>query len=186
MKRIILLGAASTLAGCAAIGEVGHTVGTTLGVTQGPVSAAADLRGAAGHPVGRAVATQAAVGTRIAVQIAGLAPGTYGAHIHATGRCDGPDFTSAGGHWNPLNREHGSQNPQGPHFGDLPNLVVGADGRGSITHVIPAAYLVLSAAPIIDQDGAALVVHAGPDDYRTDPSGNSGARIACGVLAVRP
>lgn len=181
MKPIILLLAASALplAGCTA-------VGTRLGLMQEPASAAAELRGSSGQLLGGASATQVANDTRVTVQAAGLPPGTYAAHIHTTGRCDGPDFTSAGGHWNPMNREHGSRNPQGPHFGDLPNLVVGANGRGSLTYVIPAAQLVVSAAPMLDADGAAVVVHANADDYRTDPSGNAGARIACGVLAVRP
>lgn len=183
MKPIILLVAASALplAGCASI----NTLGSSLGLTQKPLAAAAELRGSGGQALGRASATQVHNDTRVVIEATGLPPGTYAAHIHTTGRCDGPDFTSAGGHWNPLGRQHGSRNPQGPHVGDLPNLVVGPNGRGSLAYVIPAAYLVLSAAPMLDEDGAAVVVHAGPDDYRTDPSGNSGARIACGVLAAR-
>jgi Cu-Zn family superoxide dismutase len=94
------------------------------------------------------------------------------------GRCDAPDFTSAGGHWNPTQKKHGTMNPQGPHQGDLPNLVIGSDGRGTIGAVIPGATL----AGLLDADGAAMVIHAGPDDLMTDPSGNSGGRIACGVF----
>jgi Cu-Zn family superoxide dismutase len=98
--------------------------------------------------------------------------------VHAVGRCDPPGFESAGPHWNPTGREHGSQNPRGQHLGDLPNLLVGADGEGSFDLGIAGADL----RAMLDTDGAALVIHAGADDYRTDPSGNSGARIACGVF----
>ena len=108
--------------------------------------------------------------------------GTYGAHVHAVGRCDGPDFTTAGPHWNPTGQQHGKNNPQGMHKGDLPNLFVGADGRGVLEINLPAAWVAGGNAPLLDADGAAVVVHERADDYRTDPSGNSGARIACGVL----
>jgi Cu-Zn family superoxide dismutase len=118
----------------------------------------------------------------VRIEAAGLRPGTYGAHVHAVGRCDPPDFASAGPHWNPTGQQHGSQNPQGAHKGDLPNLMVGADGRGSVELVIPGVSLRGSRAPMLDADGAALVVHERADDYRTDPTGNSGGRIACGVF----
>ena len=94
------------------------------------------------------------------------------------GACDAPGFTTAGGHWNPTMRQHGSMNPNGQHEGDLPNLMIGSNGRGSLGAVIPGATI----AGLLDADGAALVVHAGPDDLMTDPAGNSGARIACGVF----
>lgn len=116
------------------------------------------------------------------VQAAGLPPGQYGVHIHTVGRCDAPAFESAGPHWNPADRQHGRLNPQGPHLGDLDNLEVSAEGHGRLEFAIPAAVLRGTQAAIIDADGAALMIHAAPDDYRTDPSGNSGARIACGVL----
>jgi Cu-Zn family superoxide dismutase len=113
-------------------------------------------------------------GQQLAIEVSGLAPGPHGLHLHAVGRCEGPDFAGAGPHWNPANRKHGSANPQGPHLGDLPNLEVGADGRGAATFSVPDG--------LVDGDGAALVIHASPDDYRTDPSGNSGARIACAAF----
>ena len=109
----------------------------------------------------------------------GLPAGVHGVHIHTTGKCDAPDFTTAGGHWNPTGKMHGSENPMGPHEGDLPNLTVGADGSGNLTFTVAGASL----ATMLDADGAAFVVHAGSDDYKTDPSGNSGGRIACGVFA---
>ena len=118
----------------------------------------------------------------VTVSVTDMAPGTYGAHLHTTGRCDAPTFETAGGHWNPTSRQHGSQNPQGQHLGDLPNVTVGDARRGQIEFRVPNASLQGGADPLFDADGAAVVIHAGPDDYRTDPSGNSGDRIACGVL----
>jgi Cu-Zn family superoxide dismutase len=109
----------------------------------------------------------------------GLVPGRrYGVHIHDVGRCEGPAFESAGPHWNPQARHHGLRNPAGAHLGDLPNLEIGADGTGAVRFPITATL-----ANLLDADGASVVIHAAPDDERTDPSGNSGARIACGVLA---
>jgi Cu-Zn family superoxide dismutase len=142
---------------------------------------AADLRDANGATMARATLEQADGAVRVRIAAAGLAAGTYGAHIHMTGRCDAPGFESAGAHWNPTGHQHGSENPQGPHLGDLPNLAVAADGTGEISFDIAGATLRGGNHPVLDDDGAAIIVHADPDDYRTDPSGNSGARIACGV-----
>ena len=113
-----------------------------------------------------------------------MPPGVHGAHIHEVGSCQAPDFTSAGGHWNPLGKQHGRDNMAGPHMGDMPNLIVGQDGTGTLELLVNGATLVGGAEPILDDDGAAIVIHQGPDDYRTDPSGNSGARVACGVIAA--
>lgn len=119
---------------------------------------------------------------RLLVEVFGMAPGTYGSHVHSVGLCEGPAFTSAGPHWNPAARQHGRLNPAGSHHGDLPNIVVGADGRGRIDSVIPD--MVEGRNSLFDVDGSALVVHARPDDERTDPTGNSGDRIACAVLTA--
>lgn len=145
-------------------------------------SLTADVRDSAGMT--RATATASPLGDGIRVQVAAtnMAPGAYGAHIHTTGRCDPPGFESAGGHWNPTNQQHGKDNPQGMHKGDLPNLMVGTDGRGTMEINIPGVSLAGAGPRLMDADGAALVIHASADDYRTDPSGNSGARIACGVF----
>ena len=145
--------------------------------------AAAEIRDANGRVVARAQASQATGGVRVRIEAAGLAPGSYGAHVHAVGRCDPPAFDSAGGHWNPTQRQHGAQNPQGPHLGDLPNLAVGTDGEGRLEFTIAGASLSGGARALLDADGATVMIHANPDDYRTDPSGNSGTRIACGVLS---
>jgi Cu-Zn family superoxide dismutase len=146
-------------------------------------TAAATLRDAAGQVRAEAQATEEGGGVRIRIAATGMSSGAYGAHVHTTGACSAPDFASAGGHWNPGGRQHGKDNPQGMHMGDLPNLEVGADGRGTLEFIVPDARLRSGASPLLDSDGAAIVVHAAPDDYRTDPSGNSGARTACGVLA---
>ena len=141
-----------------------------------------ELRAADGRPMGLASVTQEAGGVRVRITSTALPPGTHGAHLHSTGQCVAPDFTGAGPHWNPAGRRHGSESPQGPHLGDLPNLVVGADGRGLVEYLIPGAQLEEGGQRLLDGDGAAMVIHSAADDYRTDPSGNSGARIACGVL----
>jgi superoxide dismutase, Cu-Zn family len=120
---------------------------------------------------------------RLVVESTGLPAGTHGTHLHAVGRCDAPQFTTAGGHLNPMNRQHGLRNPAGPHLGDLPNLTVGANGQGRMETIVRGS-LTPGRAPLFDADGTALVVHAGADDMMTDPAGNSGARIACGVLAA--
>ena len=141
------------------------------------------LVNAAGHSVGTVRAWQTAGGVTFRLDAAGLPHGNHAVHVHTVGRCDPPDFASAGPHWNPTNRQHGSRNPAGPHAGDLPNLLVGTDGRGSFEFTIPSAGLSNGGRRLMDADGASIVLHARPDDYRTDPSGNSGARIACGVLS---
>ena len=127
-------------------------------------------------------------GSRIHIEATGLPAGVHGVHLHAVGRCDGPGFTAAGPHWNPTHRQHGHDNPAGHHEGDLGNVNVDPDG-GLHTDLI-ATDVRLLAAPgsrgfvISDADGTAFIIHASPDDERTDPSGNSGERIACAVVAA--
>lgn len=148
---------------------------------------AVPLVGPEGEMLGEVHGGDSAEGAVLQISAQGLPEGVHGLHIHAVGRCDGPTFESAGGHWNPENRQHGLNNPEGPHRGDLPNVTVGEDGNLQETVRISGSHLQPSrlygmANPIIDDDGAALVLHAGPDDYETDPSGASGERIACAVL----
>lgn len=138
---------------------------------------------------GTARIVEAGEGARIFIDAKNLPPGTHGLHLHAVGRCDAPDFTSAGPHWNPTNTQHGRLNPQGPHLGDLPSLTVASDGTASATITIQGSALRPSrehgsGPAVFDADGTALAIHAGPDDNRTDPGGNSGGRIACAVLAA--
>ena len=145
-------------------------------------SATAEARTSAGMLGARATATQAGDSIRVRVEATGMPQGTYAAHIHTTGVCTPPDFTSAGPHWNPTGQQHGRNNPAGMHKGDLPNLSVGTDGRGSFEYVVPGAWVSGGSVPMLDADGAAIVIHAQADDYRSDPSGNAGARMACGVF----
>jgi len=145
-------------------------------------TAYADIRDSAGRTLARASATEVGDSVRIRVDAAGLPAGIYGAHVHAVGVCTPPTFDSAGPHWNPTNRQHGRDNPQGRHLGDLPNLMVGTNGQGSFEFTIASASLHSGPRAMLDGDGAAIVVHARADDNRTDPSGNSGARIGCGTL----
>jgi len=123
-----------------------------------------------------------AAGETVAQATSKLPPGTHGFHVHAVGKCEGPDFKSAGGHFNPAGKQHGLENPAGPHAGDMPNLVVGADGTGTATVKLTGVSLDGGPDSLFHEGGTSLVVHAGPDDMKTDPAGNSGARIACGVI----
>jgi Cu-Zn family superoxide dismutase len=113
-----------------------------------------------------------------------LPHGIHGVHVHSVGRCDPPGFESAGPHWNPSGRLHGLASPRGPHAGDLPNVTVAANGVLGETVTLSGASLVGTggAGALLDADGASLVLHATADDNVTDPSGNSGARIACAVI----
>ena len=131
-----------------------------------------------GQTIGSVRAWQTAGGVSFRVTASGLPHGLHGIHVHTIGRCEGPDFASAGAHWNPAGKKHGMNNPAGPHAGDLPNVEVAANGVLGATVTLPGATM----AGLLDADGSALLIHAQPDDYVTDPSGNSGARIACAVI----
>lgn len=148
-------------------------------------SAMALMLGANSESRGTATIGRAAGGTVVLAKVEGLAPGTYAMHLHAVGKCEGPKFTSAGDHFNPGMKLHGKDNPMGPHVGDLPNVVVGAAGRGTVMFTIAGLSLTGGPASLLDADGASIIVHAAADDYRTDPGGNSGDRIACGVVSAR-
>lgn len=140
------------------------------------------LADARGKTVGTATARQVSGGIAIKVSVSGLPAGTKGIHVHMVGKCEAPSFQSAGGHWNPDMKQHGRDNPMGSHHGDLPNIVISKQGRGRLTFVIPRATLE-GPAGLFDTDGAALIIHEKADDYRTDPTGNSGGRIICGVFS---
>ena len=140
-----------------------------------------------GATIGRVELTQEANGVRMVVRITDeqrIRPGNHGIHFHAVGRCDTPDFASASGHFNPTARQHGAKNPQGAHAGDIENLVVPANAVGGVSWATTSTLFTLAAGPtgIFDADGAALVIHAAEDDETTDPTGNSGGRIACAIL----
>ncbi len=146
--------------------------------------AVAAVRNAAGHVLGAITLQQTADGVALRGQLRGLPPGPHGLHFHERGSCTPPDFASAGAHYNPHGRKHGLRNPEGPHAGDLPNLMVDNDGRATVDLVAPNVTLRGGDAPLLDADGTALVVHQDEDDQVTDPSGTSGDRIACGVVTA--
>ena len=152
------------------------------GVTSPPPSAGATLKDSNGRVVGSAVFLQESDGVRILLDLQGAPPGISGVHIHEVGRCEAPSFDSAGAHFNPNKAEHGTDNSRGPHAGDLPNITVDATGRGHLEVTNPRVTLEAGSTSLFDGRGTALVVHEKPDDLRTDPAGNSGRRIACGVI----
>jgi Cu-Zn family superoxide dismutase len=144
--------------------------------------ATAELRDATGKVAGTATFTQTPGGVHIVLETKGLPAGPKGVHLHEVGKCEAPEFTSAGGHFNPGKKQHGGMNPEGPHAGDLPNMTVAADGSGRMETTTDRITLGAGATSLFDADASALVVHAAPDDFRTDPTGNSGGRTLCGVV----
>lgn len=167
---LVILPATVALASCSSIADLPTE---RLG--------AATLTLANGVPAGTAQLVASGNDLSLAIAVTGLEPGPKGFHLHAIGQCKAPDFKSAGGHLNPLGRAHGSLSPDGKHVGDLPNLMIGQGGGGSLTIDLEGERDDLLGW-LFDADGTAIVIHAGPDDYRTDPSGAAGPRVACGVL----
>lgn len=155
---------------------------TSVAFGQAPSRATASLKNAQGVEVGTATITAAAGGVSIAATFKGLPPGTHAIHIHNVGICTPPDFTSSGGHFNPAGKQHGKDNPNGHHAGDLPNFDVDASGAGRISYTVPDVTLDDGPASLFHTGGTALVIHGSADDYKTDPTGNAGPRIACGVI----
>jgi Cu-Zn family superoxide dismutase len=171
MKHLLLaLPLAVALTGCQTVDEL-----PTQRLGQ------ATLRLANGLPGGTAQLLTSGTQVNISIAVVGLSPGVHGVHLHMVGSCDAPDFASAGAHLNPENKQHGMDNPAGSHLGDLPNLTVGNAGAGTVSATLRGTRDEVMSR-LFDGDGTAVVVHANSDDYRTDPSGNSGGRIACGVL----
>ncbi len=156
-------------------------------LVQGKPGARATLVDAGGKEVGAATFEQVPGGLRLWLKVSGLPPGFHAVHIHSVGLCEPPDFKSAGPHFNPYHKKHGKQNPEGPHAGDLPDLYVGKDGSGDLDLLVPAVTLLGEGeTSLFHPGGTALVIHASPDDNKTDPAGQAGNRIACGVIARVP
>ncbi len=166
--------AAAAVVGCSALQTAADRVATTT----------VDFVDVSGAARGSGVLWQDPLGVvHVDLQLVGLPPGPHGIHFHAVGRCDG-DFASAGSHYNPMNRKHGLNSPSGPHAGDAPNIAVAADGRARVRFTTDRVTLTPGPVTLNDSDGSALAIHAVADDQVTDPSGNSGARIACSVVRV--
>jgi Cu-Zn family superoxide dismutase len=144
-------------------------------------TASATLKDKDGKEVGQVVLTRAEDGVLMNLTLSGIAPGDHAFHVHAVGKCEPPDFKSAGPHFNPDQTKHGMMNAEGPHSGDMPNLHVPDSGKLQV-EILDTLVNLDGDAAVLDDDGSALIVHASADDYKTDPAGNAGDRIACGVV----
>ena len=181
ISRLIVVASLIVVAACSQTMSAGGDPNASLNPSPGTVLAT--VHDASGTDLGTLTIGERDAGLVVTGTLRGLAPGTHGIHIHAVGRCE-PPFQTAGGHWNPLTHQHGTENPNGPHAGDMQNIVAGSDGTAIVNVTTPTGTL-RGTNGLLDTDGASVVVHAAADDYKTDPSGNSGARVACGVVRVR-
>jgi superoxide dismutase, Cu-Zn family len=172
MKPLVPMIALLVLAGCAT-GQQGGKVPEK--------TAMAKLQRGDGSPAGSARLINRDDGVFLELDANAPGAGSFGMHIHATGKCEGPDFISAGPHWNPASRQHGRDNPMGSHAGDLPNVSANSAGKLILTQKLEG-YPFDGPAGVLDADGAALIIHEKADDYKTDPTGNSGKRVICGVF----
>ena len=144
--------------------------------------AVANLYNPGGEHVGVATFVEGDDGVRVAVNLRAMPPGTHAFHIHAAGSCETPGFKSAKGHFNPFGRQHGLRSPKGAHAGDLLNIVIGEDGTGAVIVTAPLVTLGKGENSLFRKGGTAIMIHSGPDDYVSDPAGDAGPRIACGVI----
>ena len=154
-----------------------------LAVGCGPKkSVKVELANPEGENVGMVKLTEGSGGITIRLEAKNLPEGVHGFHLHEKGSCEGPDFSSAGGHFNPFSAGHGLQNEEGPHAGDLSNIYVGPDGTATVEVLAPLVTFADRKYSLLQEGGTAVVIHEGADDYVSDPSGDAGARIACGVI----
>jgi len=148
----------------------------------GAQSVKVQLHDGQGNTVGTADLSPAPSGVNIHLNLANLTPGVHGIHIHSVAKCEGPAFASAGGHFNPDMKHHGLENPDGPHAGDIPNITIGPHGDFKGTIVAPGVTMGDDTHSVFTNGGTALVIHAKADDMKSDPAGNAGDRVACGVI----
>jgi superoxide dismutase, Cu-Zn family len=157
--------------------------GAMAGADKARKTATADLKDVKGQSVGVAKFTATKSGVEMSAKLMNLSPGVHAIHIHEAGKCDAPDFKTAGGHFNPAGRKHGMQNPEGHHAGDLPNFTVDAKGKGTFKSTTQDVTLAGSGpTSLFRAGGTSVVIHEKADDMKTDPAGNAGTRIACGAI----
>lgn len=147
---------------------------------QGPVKV--EMKDAQGQSIGTASLSESMGAVHIQLDLKGLKAGQHALHVHGTAKCEGPAFTTAGGHFNPAAKKHGTMSPDGPHAGDMDNFTVAADGTAKGMVMAKGISLGSGANSVFTGGGTALMIHAGPDDMKTDPAGAAGDRIACGVI----
>jgi len=171
LLAVVVAGCSSAILTRIPVASAGATLTTVNGTAAGTVQ----LRQAAGGSV------------TVEVNASGLTPGSHGIHFHEVGQCDGSSaFSTAGAHYNPLNKEHGLDRPAGPHAGDAPNLVAGSGGTATLSFTTDRVTLTSGSISLFDANGSSVVIHAAADDQVSQPSGNSGGRVACGVIQLTP
>ena len=184
-SMLVVTASALVLVGCASTDTQRNRAIEGSGQQQPVQEVRIDLKNREGAIVGAASLEPRQGGVRIHGRITNLPAGEHGIHLHQNGACDAPDFKSAGDHLNPAGVQHGDRNPLGPHLGDLGNITVNSDGTGEFDLLAKSATLQPGINSLLKPGGTALMIHAQADDQKTDPSGNSGERIACGVIQGR-